>query len=144
MGITCYGSLCTILTWVYYFSLRFPPLFFSLTKGKESKMLYLISIFFITYLLTSFDIKRAWNIIKITFWRYIINCTDVLLGFFSLHSRKESIAFTTFQNNQWENTWEKWEIPCMKAWKGIKYLWVALTRNVHDLYEDNYITLLST
>lgn len=67
----------------------------------------------------------------------------MLLSFFQLHTINKSITFTTIQSNQWENTMEKRHIPSTTGWKGIKNLWVSLTRNAHDLCEHNYITLLN-
>lgn len=45
-------------------------------------MLFRISIFLITYLLTSFDTKRALYIIKIALGRGNLKDSDVLLRFF--------------------------------------------------------------
>lgn len=66
-----------------YFFLLFPLSFFSLAKEEGIKsVISNLHLFLISYLLTSFAIKRALYTIKITFWRGILNGTEVLLRFF--------------------------------------------------------------
>jgi hypothetical protein len=48
-----------------------------------------------------------------------------------------SLAFLYTNNEQTEKEYME-TIPFTIAWKKIKYLWVNLTKDVNELYKENY------